>query len=185
MKNKKINSIEHADVMTDPRRKYYWDRVKYEGRRYPKFHWPTVEMFLNVVLAYDILTTHFARRMAKYGLSISAFNILMILSRSEGKGCKQRDLSSLMLVSRANVTGLIDSLVRQGFVTRTASQKDRRVCIAKITKAGDDLLEQLLPWHYEEMSRVAADMSLQEKENLSRLLTRLRISFVKRLESEV
>ena len=65
----------------------------------------------------------------------------MILSRSQSKACKQNEISQLMLVSRANITGLVDSLVRQGLVERTNDPHDRRVNMVKILPKGEKLLE--------------------------------------------
>ncbi|MFA6600998.1 MAG: MarR family transcriptional regulator [Candidatus Omnitrophota bacterium] len=158
------------DLLSD----YYWPRVRKYGKRYPKFHWPSVELLLNLVYTYEVLSTHFAKRIGRYDLSLSTFNVLMILSQSERGGLKQQDLSRLMLVSRANVTGLVDSLVRRGLVVRGPDAKDRRVCMAKITRKGEELLEHLLPGHYEETARVAGAIGHADKARMNRLFISLR-----------
>jgi len=111
--------------------------------------------------------------MASAGMSVSAFNILMILSRHE-KGCKQRDLSKLMLVSRANITGLVDSLVRRKLVLRSPDKTDRRATIVRITPKGESLLERFLPSHYGEIHGIFSGMSSREKKELNRSLGKLR-----------
>jgi MarR family 2-MHQ and catechol resistance regulon transcriptional repressor len=171
---KKNASPKNGQSGRDLRTQYYWDRTKRYGERYREFHWPSVALLLNLIHTYDVMATHFAKRIAKYGLSISAFNVLMILSRSDEKGMKQNELSHLMLVSRANITGLIDSLVRQNLVSREQDDRDRRVCIARITPQGAQLLESLLPSHYAEIARIARGVNAREKTEMNRLLDRLR-----------
>jgi MarR family 2-MHQ and catechol resistance regulon transcriptional repressor len=171
---KKIDSPKIKQNGRDLRTQYYWDRTRRYGERYREFHWPSVALLLNLIHTYDVVATHFAKRVAKFGLSISAFNVLMILSRSDEKGMKQNELSHLMLVSRANITGLIDSLVRQGLVSREQDATDRRVCIARITPQGAQLLESLLPSHYAEIARIAGAVNARGKAEMNRLLDQLR-----------
>ncbi|HNV87098.1 MAG TPA: MarR family transcriptional regulator [Candidatus Omnitrophota bacterium] len=165
------------DTLQDGKMRYYWDRVRHHGARYAKFHWPSVEVILNLVYTYDVALNHFAKRMSKIGLSPSAFNVLMILSRHDEKSCKQRDLSKLMLVSRANITGLVDSLAKRGLISRAPDKTDRRVCIVRMAKKGERLLEQFLPSHYEEMRRILSNLTPAEEKTLTALLSKLRSLF--------
>lgn len=160
--------------LRDARAEYYWTRVREEGRRFRAFDWPSVELILNLVTTYDALTTDIERLIARFGLSLSAFNVLAILSRSEKKCLKQQEVSELLLVSRANVTGLVDSLVKRRLVERAADRRDRRVRFVKLTRKGEALLEELLPAHYENVARLLAHLGASEKKNLSRLLEKVR-----------
>ena len=102
------------------------------------------------------------------------FNVLMILSRGSEKKFKQHDISELLLVSRANVTGLVKTLVRKRLVKREADPKDRRAWLVKITEKGKDLLEAYLPRHYEEIYRIFSGFKASEKKELSRLFYKLK-----------
>ena len=159
---------------TDAKVQYYWDRVKRYGARYKGFHWPSVQLLLNFLFTSEVLSGHFAKRIKAVGLSPSSFNILIILSRSEDKSCKQRQISKLLLVSHANVTGLIDHLARRMLVRRVADPSDRRVWIARLTRKGEQLLESFLPGHYAEVRRVFAAFSEDDKSRFNIFLTKLR-----------
>ena len=160
-------------VAKDPRLESYWTKVQEFGGKYEKFNWPSVEILLNFVATYDVLMGHFSKRMSAYGLSPAMFNVLMILSRGSEKKFKQHDISELLLVSRANVTGLVKTLVRKRLVKREADPKDRRAWLVKITEKGKDLLEAYLPRHYEEIYRIFSGFKASEKKELSRLLYKL------------
>ena len=161
---------------TDKREIYYRDRVRQHGQRYRQFHLPSVEVLLNLAYTYDVTATHLARAIGKHGLSLSSFNLLMILSRNGGEGCPLYEIGELLLVSRANVTGLVDSLERKGLVERVADKRDRRVRVARITKAGGTLLESLLPEHYLDLRKICSRLNTAEKASLGDLLTKLRNS---------
>jgi DNA-binding MarR family transcriptional regulator len=98
----------------------------------------------------------------------------MILSRSLSKACKQNEISQLMLVSRANITGLVDSLVRLGLVERTNDPHDRRVNRVNILPKGEKLLKDLLPEYYKDIHDIYSIFTAGEKKKLNDLLTRLR-----------
>ena len=160
----------------DKREHYYRGRVREHGRRYAQFHLPSVQVLLDLVYTYDVTASRLARRLAEHGLSLSAFNLLMILSRSGSDGCPLSEIGELLLVSRANITGLMDCLERKALVERVSEKRDRRVRVGRITQKGEALLESLLPDHYSEVRMICSALSNAEKTQLHTLLTKLRQS---------
>ena len=158
----------------DLRAAYYWAKIREFGKKYKKFDWPSVRVLLNFVYAYDVLMVHFTKLMSAYGLSPAVFNVLMILSRNSDKKFKQHDISKLLLVSRANVTGLVNALVRKGLAKREADRSDRRAWLVKITQKGKALLETYLPQHYAEAHRILSGFKPSEKNEMDRLLCKLK-----------
>jgi len=158
----------------DRRAEYYWSQVKKHGEKYPTFNWPSVEVLLNLVYTYDVVSGHMAQQTSPFGITKAGFSVLMILSRSQSKACKQNEISQLLLVSRANITGLVDSLVRTGLVERTNDPHDRRVNMVRILPKGEKLLEGLLPGYYRHVHDICSVFTAAEKKTLNDLLTRLR-----------
>ena len=158
----------------DLRGEYYWSQVKKHGAKYPEFNWSSVEVLLNLVYTYDVVSAHMSHKVSPYGITKAGFSVLMILSRSESKACKQNEISQLLLVSRANITGLVDSLVQIGLVERTNDPHDRRVNIVKVLPKGEKLLKDLLPGYYKHVHEICAGFTADEKKILNELLTRLR-----------
>ena len=151
---------------SDHRGEYYWSEVKKHGGKYPEFNWPSVEMLLNLYLTYDVVSANTARKVNPFGITKAGFGVLMILSRSRSKACKQNEISHLLLVSRANITGLVDSLVRQGLVERTNDPHDRRVNMIKILPKGEKLLEGLLPGYYKYIHHICSVFSPEKRKYL-------------------
>ena len=158
----------------DPRGDYYLGQLKKHGTEYPTFHWPSVEMLLNFAYSYDVLSANLSERITPYGITRAGFNVLRILSRSQAKACKQNEISQLMLVSRANITGLVDGLFSKGLVERINDPNDRRVNMVKILPKGEKLLEELLPEYYRHIKNVCSVFTAEEKKIFNDLLTKLR-----------
>lgn len=162
MKNRAKNKERQSDE--------YWEKIHQYGRQYSSFDWPSVELVLNLVSTYSVLSGKIASKLSDYGLSRAGFNVLMILIRSKGKVCKHYDLSKLMLVSRANITGLIDRLVSKALVTREHASRDRRVWLVRITSRGENLLRKILPGYYSYIRQLCADIPGPVKKKTTRLL---------------
>lgn len=158
----------------DKREHHYLKRMRKHQSRYAEFHWPSVELLVNLAYTYDVIYAHLSRRIEAHGLSLGAFNVLMILSRNADEGCPMHELGELLLVSRANVTGLVDCLARRGLVARKQDEKDRRVRLVRLTKAGEKMLETILPGHYARVREMLRSVNDKEKEQLSKLLVKLR-----------
>jgi len=114
--------------------------------------------------------------MGRYGLSKSTFNLLMLLRHGSPEGMQLHDLGELLLVSRANITGLIDHLERNGWVERVVDPQDRRARLASITPKAQALLDEFIPVHNRTLQRLLGGLTKAEKQTLGRLLKKKRSS---------
>lgn len=53
------------------------------------------------------------------------------------------ELGDRLIVTRATMTGVVDSLERRGFARRSPHPSDRRSVIVEITPAGRDVVQQV------------------------------------------
>ncbi|MFJ7497696.1 MarR family winged helix-turn-helix transcriptional regulator [Streptomyces sp. NPDC097727] len=88
--------------------------------------------------AIDRLRSHGA---GGRGLSAGALDVLTRLSTATDDGLSIGELARAASVSSRNVTGLVDTLERDGLAQRVQDQQDRRSVRARITPAGRDWLE--------------------------------------------
>jgi MarR family 2-MHQ and catechol resistance regulon transcriptional repressor len=165
----------HKTHDQDKRTAYYWSQVQQYGKKRKWFHWHSVELILNLTYTYDVLSSYLSEMLFSKGISRTTFNILNIISRSGKKGCTQKELGELLLVSRANVTEVIDNLVRRHLVVREYSHKDRRTNFVKITKKGEKLLNVVVPFYYKVLRKVVSSLSSRQAAELNKLLTSLRL----------
>jgi MarR family 2-MHQ and catechol resistance regulon transcriptional repressor len=163
-------------VLQDRRETYYHNRVRDAGSRYAGFDLASVEMYLSFLYANDVLLQVLNRCMSEYGLSKSTVNILMLLRHGPAEGMQLHDLGELLLVSRANITGLIDHLEEKGYVRRVVDAQDRRARYARITGKGEALLDEFMPVHYRTIKTLLQDLTGEEKLALIHLLKKVRAS---------
>jgi len=162
----------------DQRRTYYWGRVRKYCERYKDFNWPSTELILNFAYTHDVLLSDSLKVYAEFNLSVSALNILMILNFGDDKGYMQQELSGLLLVSRANVTKVIDGMEKRGLVVRSSSQEDRRARFVKLTATGRALAHRIIPIQNKKSVRVTAGLSKNEIRTLNKLLVKLSAQIV-------
>jgi len=97
----------------------------------------------------------------------------MQLMYAGDNGLVLSELGERMLVSRANITGLVDRLERDGLVYREADPQDRRSLRAKITPKAVSLLQRVAPVHGEFTAGVLSALDRRDKETLIELLEKL------------
>jgi MarR family transcriptional regulator, 2-MHQ and catechol-resistance regulon repressor len=163
-------------VQEDRREAYYADRASRCASLYSGADQLSIEAVFGMVYTYDLLHQTVSRVLAEYGLSKSTLSILMLLKQAEPEGMLLRDLGELMLVSKANITGLIDHLQSKGYVKRVVGSEDRRARYARLTKSGNELVERYAPVHYQNITEYLKDLTREEKERLIALLRKVRAS---------
>jgi len=163
-------------VHEDRREAFYHECVRQAGPCYAGFDRPSVEIVLNFLHTYDQLHQIVSRYMAEYGLSKSSLNILMLLRHGSDEGMQLHDLGELLLVSRANITGLMDHLEDKGYVKRLIDPQDRRARHARITPKGEALLDEFMPVHYRNLKGLLHGLSGEDRETLVGLLKKVRSS---------
>lgn len=160
----------------DRRDAYYAEVARRRCQDNPNADPSSVNLILQFVYTHDVLETWITRYFSAHGISPSAFNVLMILRDNENRELPLHQISELLLVSRANVTGLVDCLEHRNLVERRVDERDRRVRIARLTDEGDRLIKLLLPEHHDRLRQVCKCFSEQERVTLCGLLERLRIA---------
>ncbi|MEW5784506.1 MAG: MarR family transcriptional regulator [Bacillota bacterium] len=88
-------------------------------------------------------------------------------------------LGEKLLVTRANITGLIDRLEKDGLVIREADVSDRRVIRARLTRQAQNKLDAVLPLHGAFTGMALESLDLPEKEQLLALLQKLQAGLKK------
>jgi DNA-binding MarR family transcriptional regulator len=71
------------------------------------------------------------------------------------------------------MTGLIDTLERDGLVRREPDPMDRRMMSVLLTEKAERFLVGILPAHFQLMTRIMAPLSESERKTLVRLLTKV------------
>jgi MarR family 2-MHQ and catechol resistance regulon transcriptional repressor len=125
------------------------------------------------VFTADLLVKRISDLIQPFDLSPASGLVLSILSDSESP-LPPNKIADRLIISRATVTGLIDSLERRGYVRRLPHPSDRRMLLIEPTDTGRQVADAFRPIVHQHQ-KVWMDV-LNEKEQ-GQL-----INFLKRLQ---
>lgn len=115
------------------------------------------------------MEVHFKR----YGLSPGRFDLLMLLLRSGGKASPS-DLAGRTRFTRSTVTGLLDTLEKDGFVRREREGGDRRRVDVVLTEDGRARFLAILPDHFRRIQAFLSGVTDDDLERLDRVVATIR-----------
>ncbi len=121
---------------------------------------------------HDLLQTEVGRLLRPAGLSAGSFAVLGALERAGGSLSPSR-ISKAIGVTRAGVTGLVDSLERRELVVRRDDPRDRRRTDVILTDAGRDMLATLEPELLRHEAELMSGLTARDLTSLRRLLARV------------
>lgn len=156
------------------------------AQEFPELDPTAAEVYLHLLRTADDVFAISEARLAAHGISHGRFGVLMLLWRTsvprtgdvpitQGP-CGPRtpaELADAAGVTRATMTGLIDTLERDGFVVREPDPSDRRMLLVRLTKKAENFLKRFLPVHFRGASEVMAGLNATERKTLVRLLAKI------------
>ena len=140
-------------------------------------------LWLRLLTLHKLIDNEMGRRLREsYNLSLARFHLLAQLSVAPS-GIRMGELSTRMMVTTGNVTGLTDELEADGLVERVVDPSNRRANLVYMTKKGralfDDAAQTLEVW-IEDFFSV---YSMKDKQLLFDLLGKQKAFVLKRLKS--
>ncbi len=88
-----------------------------------------------------------AKLRAEFDMSISRFDILSALERSNRNGLRAGALSRQLVVSEGNTTQVMTKLIDRGYVLRRNDVRDARVVIYSLSDEGEALFTKMAAVH--------------------------------------
>jgi DNA-binding MarR family transcriptional regulator len=101
------------------------------------------KVLMAVVRAAEIFKRTHSVIFRNYGLSFPQYNVLRVLYASWKGMNKISEVSRIMLVPGANMTGIAKRLERDGFIIRKPDSNDERVTLLEITPKGKRTLANI------------------------------------------
>jgi DNA-binding MarR family transcriptional regulator len=121
------------------------------------------KVLMAIVRAAEIFKRNHSAVFRNYGLSFPQYNVLRVLEASKNGLSKMSDISRIMLVPGANITGLAKRLERDGFVIKKSDPHDERVTILEITPKGKRALKHIENEKDEWLDRMLQTLSQNQK----------------------
>ena len=134
------------------------------------------EALLSIYYSASCLKKKASEFLKPFGLTDVQFNLMMLLKyqSDQDEGLSQAQLSSMMLVNRANITSLIERMEKIELVIRTPAPSDRRSNIVKLTERGGTLLAKIEPLYTKEVKRIMAALKQDEQKTVIEMLEKIR-----------
>jgi DNA-binding MarR family transcriptional regulator len=143
------------------------------AERYPTMELSASETFLNLLRTADMMFAEKGRYLAKLNLSQGRFSVLMLLNNCCHGPTTPAALAEEAGVTRATMTGIIDTLERDGLVSREPDPHDRRIIRVQLTAAGEAFVEGMLPGWFACISSVIDPLDESERKTLIHLLHKI------------
>lgn len=148
------------------------------SREFPELDPSATEVFLHLLRTGDEAFRVVEAHLAEHDITQGGFSVLMALWGQCQREGRELPLSPAGLadrtgVTRATMTGLVDTLERDGLVRRAPDPADRRMMTVQLTPRGERKLLKILPAHFRQMAWLMAPLSEPERKTLVRLLTKV------------
>ena len=124
-----------------------------------------VVAWLRLARAYSKLERRSQAQLRGCGLTGAQFDVLAQVGMREG--CTQQELAEALLVTKGNVTQLLDRMEEAGWLTRTQEGRTKRV---SLTPEGRALRQRVLHHHETYMAAQLTALSPDDQRELVRLL---------------
>ena len=122
-------------------------------------HDPRLDAWRGFLHAHARLTRRLDEELqAAHGLSLAEYDALLQIANAPGRRLRMSILADRVLLSRSGITRLVDRLVADGVVQRTACSTDARGAEAALTHAGLDRLRAASATHLDGVRRLFLDI---------------------------
>jgi len=140
------------------------------AERYPDADVTAIASFLNLLRVATELSLALDSCLSKHDLLQGRWWVLILLMREESLSSTPSLLAEKTGVTRATMTGLIDSLEQGGLVVRVFDKADRRSVIVKLTEAGQAKLDVVMPDYYRRLRQCMQGLDDTKREELNQIL---------------
>jgi len=114
------------------------------------------------------------RLRVRFKTTLPRFDYMAQLNRHPS-GLRMNQLSSYLMVTGGNVTGLTDQLAEEGLVKRIDDPEDRRSYLVALTSKGQKVFAEMAIEHEAWIAELFSGLDLNQKHELYEQLARLRL----------
>ncbi|GHG98049.1 MarR family transcriptional regulator [Comamonas sp. JC664] len=152
-----------------------YERLQRLAQRFPEFDARAIETCITLLRASHDLSSAYEAHLGRHGLSLGRFTVLVRLYSTEDVegALTPADLAESSGVSRATMTGLLDTLEKDGLISREDHPEDRRMYTVRLTSKARQLVEGMLPDHFRRIAALMAPLSEEEHTTLRALLAKV------------
>lgn len=122
-------------------------------------------------IVHKRLTQGMTANFRQHGLTDAGFDVLATLRRSGSPyQLTPNQLLAQTLVTSGSLTSRLQSLEKQGFISRSFAEHDKRSVVVSLTRSGKQIIEQALVDHAATQQQLLSGLSPLEQQQLVQLL---------------
>ena len=135
-----------------------------------------LRLWLKLLKASGMIKSSIRRRLQKdYSSTLPRFDVMAALFRYPD-GLRMSQISEQLKVSNGNVTGIVDRLVENGLVRRTAVTGDRRAALVQLTQKGTEAFQNQARSHEAWVNEMLASLAENDIAVVGDQLDRITVS---------
>lgn len=131
-----------------------------------------------LLTTHAVLTAEIERRLAEAGLPpLTWYDVLWALERAEGQRLRMHELADHVVLTRSNLTRLVDRLEAAGLLSRAADPDDRRGAYAVLSAKGQAMRKKMWPLYAAAISELYDNhLSAAEQQLLAKALQKMLVA---------
>lgn len=158
-----------------------YSTIQFFASRFPDLDFSAIETCVRFMNVARTLTEAFDAHFSRHSLSRGRFIILLNLmkAQSQNRTLAPADLATSCGVTRATVTGLLDTLESAKLIERVPVEDDRRTLHVRLTAEGQAHLDSMLPDHYQRIAQLMEALDGKERTHLLKALNKIEAAIPK------
>lgn len=150
-----------------------YDTLQRFADRYAEMDVTAVQTFLNLLRVASDVIENLDACLARHDLLQGRWWVLILLMREQNLTASPSVLAEKAGVTRATMTGLLDSLERTGLIERIPHDGDRRMLNVRLTEKGQQRLDEVMPDYYSRVALVMKELSKKDRNLLMEMLQKV------------
>jgi DNA-binding MarR family transcriptional regulator len=150
----------------------------------PGDHQAELRLWLRLLTCTNLIEGEIRRRLRDtFDVTLPRFDLMAQLDKNPG-GMTLGELSSRMMVSNGNVTGLVERLLAQGLLDRRPSPNDRRAQLVSLSSEGRRAFRAMARTHENWVAEMFAGLNPGDIDDMMRLLAKAKTSTARAVASK-
>lgn len=126
---------------------------------------------IGIMRASNLLVDDLKKTLKNYPVNVTEFAVMEFLYSKGEKSIQE--IRDRILLASGSATYVVDNLEKKGYVNRKVSQKDKRVTYIKLTKIGENLMDDIFPIHKINTKKIFDDLTEEELDILKEILKKI------------
>ena len=126
---------------------------------------------IGIMRASNLLVGDLKKTLKNYPINATEFAVMEFLSSKGEKSIQE--IRNRILLASGSATYVVDNLEKKGYVNRKISQKDKRVTYIKLTKIGENLMDDIFPIHKINTKKIFDNLTEEELDTLKEILKKI------------